>query len=561
MSKRLVCLAVGALLLVLSCLADAQQSQKVLRIGWIEFSGSAPGRSFANFLEGLREHGYIERQNTIIEFRSGEGRDDRLAEVAAELVRLKVDVIVADTNAATRAAQKATKTIPIVFIYGDPVGDGLVKNLAHPGGNLTGLSFFSLELSGKRLEMLKEAVPKTTRVAVLYDPDAQTHLRQLKEMGIVAQALGVQLQPLELRDSKLDFERLFQQAINQRANALLILPNPTVGLHRTRLFDLAAKNRLPAMYPHSRFSDAGGLMSYGPNLPDQYRRLAYFVDRIFKGAKPAELPVEQPTKFELVINLKTAKALGLTIPSNVLVWADRVIGHGGQMPEKTMATTYSSESQRRTNIPRIGVLSPGCGGPGLNEFRQGLRDFGYGDGQNIIIEYRCAEGDDGRLPALAAELLRMNVHIIVATNPRSGLAAQRLTSTIPIVVAGIGNPVGGLVKSTGELGENVTGSSFMASELGGKRLELLKEIIPRISRVAILANVINGNPAQETSIKEVDAVARSLGVQLQILNVKNPDEIQYAFSAMVKGKARALTVLTQGMFVINRTRIVELAAK
>jgi putative tryptophan/tyrosine transport system substrate-binding protein len=548
----------------------AQQPKKIPQIGWIALWGrNSPntgvfvGRKGPNinaFMDGLRERGYIEGQNIIIHYRSAEGREDRLYEIAGELVHLKVDVIIADTNAATRAAKKATTMVPVIFIYGDPVWDGLVASLAKPGGNLTGLSIVAPQMAGKRLELLRDTLPKISRVAVLLDPDAAVHRGQFAEIQPLAQALRVQLQALELRDSKLDFERLFQQAVNQRADAVLTLPNPTVTAHRKRMLDFVARSRLPAMYPDGRFTVEGGLMSYGPDLPDLYRRTAFYVDKILKGAKPADLPVEQPTKFELVINLKTAKPLGLTIPPKVLTWADRVISDASRMPEKSVATTYSSDSQRSAKIPRIGVLSPGSrGSPGLKAFRQKLRELGYIEGENIAFEYRSASGNEDRLPALAAELLRMNVDILVATNPRAARAAQQLTSTVPIVVTGIGNPVGGLVKSMDEPGVNVTGSSFMAPELGGKRLELLNEIIPKISRVAVLANV--GNIDRDKSIKEIESVARSLRVQLQVLNVKTPDEIENTFLAMEKGKAGALTVLTQGMFVLNRARVVELAAK
>jgi putative ABC transport system substrate-binding protein len=234
-------------------------------------------------------------------------------------------VIVANGNDATDAAKEATTTIPIVFVHGDPVWDGTVGSLAQPRNNLTGLSALSFELAGKRLELLRDGFPKISRVAVLLHPDAAVHRRQFADMEKVAQALGVQLQALELRNSRLDFDSIFQRAIGQRANALVTLPNPTVSRHRVRVLDFAAKNRLPAMYPYSSFTEAGGLMSFGSNYSHLLQRAAYYVDRILKGAKPPDLPVEQPTKFELVINLKTAKALGLTIPSKVLMWADRVI--------------------------------------------------------------------------------------------------------------------------------------------------------------------------------------------------------------------------------------------
>src|SRR5215510_10047761 len=301
--------------------AGAQQSKKIPRIAWIAFDGSRPPR---DFIAGLRGRGYVEGQSIIIEYRSAEGNEKRLSEIAAELVRLKPDVIVAANNAATNAAKKATSTIPIVFLNGDPIGDGVVGSFAHPGKNLTGLSEVSFDLAGKRLELLLDAFPKISRVAVIMGADA-THRRQFADIQKVAQALGVQLQALEYRITSLDFDLLFQRAINQHANALLTLRSTTAQMYRTRVVDFAAKNRLPAIYPIRVFADAGGLMFYGPNRGELLRRATYFVDRILKGVKPVDLPVEQPTKFELVINLKTAKQIGLTIPSKVVMWADRVI--------------------------------------------------------------------------------------------------------------------------------------------------------------------------------------------------------------------------------------------
>src|SRR5215475_8180316 len=301
--------------------AGAQQSKKIPRIGWIGFNGSRPPRDFK---AGLRERGYVEGQSVIIEYRSAEGNEKRFSEIAAELVRLKPDVIVANSNAATNAAKKATSTIPIVFLNGDPIGDGVVGSFAHPGKNLTGLSEVSFDLAGKRLELLLDAFPKISRVAVLLSADA-THRRQFADMQKVAQALGVQLQALEYQDLRLDFDSVLQQAVNRRANAFVVLSSPTVWRHRTRVLEFAAKNRLPAIYPSSQFVDLGGLMSYGPDYRDLLRRTAYYVDKILKGAKPSDLPVEQPTKFDLVINLETAHQIGLTIPQSVLYRADRVI--------------------------------------------------------------------------------------------------------------------------------------------------------------------------------------------------------------------------------------------
>ncbi len=287
--------------------AQAQQQKKIPRIGWIDIDGSGPRRGF---LTGLRERGYVEGQSVIIEYRSA---------------RLKVDAIVTTNNATTNAAGKATTTIPIVFItYGDPVGDGMIASLARPAGNMTGLSFLAVELSGKRLELLRDAFPKISRVAVLLDPDAPVHRRQFVEMKNLAKTLGVELLVLGPRGPKPDFKKEFQAAIAQRANALITLPDP-VRLNRKAIVDLAAKSRLPVMYPEGSFTEAGGLMFYGLVTSDLYLRAASLVDKILRGSKPSDLPVEQPTKFELVINLKAAKQLGLTIPPNVLARADKVI--------------------------------------------------------------------------------------------------------------------------------------------------------------------------------------------------------------------------------------------
>jgi putative ABC transport system substrate-binding protein len=306
-------------------LADAQQPVKVPRIGNL-----SPGSSYASpnreaFRQGLRDLGYVEGKNILIEYRYAEGKSDRLRGLAAELVRLKVDVIVTTGGQASRAAKATTTTIPIVFtLVSDPVGEGLVASLARPGGNLTGLSSVSQDLSGKRLELLKEAIPKVSRVAVLYDPNDPAKIAEFKEIEVNARPLGVQLQSLEVRSPD-EFESAFKTAIRAKAAALLVLPTSILITHRKRIAELATKNRLPAMFAYSQDVDAGGLMSYGPDFADLNRRAATYVDKILKGTKPADLPVEQPIKFHLGINLKAAKQIGLTIPPNVLARADRVM--------------------------------------------------------------------------------------------------------------------------------------------------------------------------------------------------------------------------------------------
>jgi len=274
----------------------------------------------------VRELGYVEGQNIAIESRWAEGKYDRLPGLAAELVRLKVDVLVTQAAPAIQAAKEATRTIPIVMaISGDPIGTGFVASLARPGGNITGLSLLATELSGKRLELLKEAIPKLSRVAVIWNSSSPGMAHRFREVQAAARALGVRLQSLEVRGDPSDFEGAFSAATKERPDGLLVVLDPFTTLHRRRIGEFAAGSRLPAVYGSSAFPEAGGLMSYGPNIPDMYRRAAFYVDKILKGAKPADLPVEQPRKFELVINLKTAKELGITIPPEVLLQADRVI--------------------------------------------------------------------------------------------------------------------------------------------------------------------------------------------------------------------------------------------
>jgi putative ABC transport system substrate-binding protein len=305
--------------------AEAQQTKKVPRIGFLTTSPSDfPDRNEA-FRQGLRELGYIEGKNIVIEWRYTEGERDRHPALTAELVRLKVDIIVAGSPTATVFLKEATSTIPIVMGYHtDPVGTGLVASLARPGGNITGLSVLAPELGGKRLELLKEIVPRLSRVIVLGSSTLPGNAQTLRETELAAGTLGVKLQFVDVVSPK-DIEAAFRRAITARADALLAQGSGLLNRHRTQVAELAAKNRLPAMYYAAEFVEAGGLMFYGVDFADLYRRAASYVDKILKGAKPADLPVEQPTKFELVINLKTAKQIGLTIPQNVLARADRII--------------------------------------------------------------------------------------------------------------------------------------------------------------------------------------------------------------------------------------------
>jgi putative ABC transport system substrate-binding protein len=334
MGLKTVGLVVTLTLIILTAplAADAQEAMKVYRIG--RLSAGSPGlESNAReeaFRQGLRELGYIEGQNLVLEYRSAEGSAERLPDLAAELVRLQLDVIVAGGTAAIHAAQGATRTIPIVMTASfDPVQEGFVASLARPGGNITGLSFLSTELPGKRLELLKETVPQSTRIAVMWNPVGPGYASRqvlLHNLAVAARALGLHLHVVEVRRAD-ELDTAFAALPPARADALLVMDDALVLSSRLggRLADLAATSRLPAMYEWREWVMAGGLMAYGPSLQDIYRRAATYVDKILKGATPADLPVEQPTKFELVINLKTAQALGITIPPTLLFLADEVI--------------------------------------------------------------------------------------------------------------------------------------------------------------------------------------------------------------------------------------------
>ena len=329
MKRKITVLALYAMLFAPSFPAEAQQPKKVPRIGYLSLLDPAAEFTRAEGIRlAMRELGYIEGQNIAIEYRYAEGKQDRAPEFAAELVRLNVDIIVAaGGNVAVRAAKNATQKIPIVMVGGgaDPVKAGLIASLARPGGNVTGFTNLGGELGGKRLELLQEAIPKLSRVAVLYEPAAPSAVVELKEvLPAAARALRLTMQPWDVRAAD-DFDKVFASLKRERPDGLYVLGGPLMTANLKRMVELESKNRLPSVHSNKEAVDAGGLMYYGADLADSYRRVAYYVDRIMKGAKPADLPVEQPTKFELVINLKTAKQIGLTIPQSMLYRADKII--------------------------------------------------------------------------------------------------------------------------------------------------------------------------------------------------------------------------------------------
>lgn len=312
---------------VLTVGPSTEAQPKTTRVGYLEFGSAAPGTPHLEaFRRGLREHGWIDGQNMVIEVRYAEGRQDRLPELAADLVRLKVDIIFASTTPSALAAKQATTTIPIVIGFvADPVGSGLVPRLARPGGNITGWTHLAgVELNAKRLEILKEAVPEAARIAALWNPANPIHGPSLKVIEAAARRLKVQLHAMAVRDPQ-NLQGAFSAMTQERVQALTVPPDGMFLAHQARIIDLAATHRIPAMYGVRELAGAGGLMAYGVNLPEMYRHGAFFVDRILKGAKPGDLPVEQPTKFELIINLTTAKALGLRIPQSLLIRADQLI--------------------------------------------------------------------------------------------------------------------------------------------------------------------------------------------------------------------------------------------
>jgi len=327
MERRTFLVMIAGGLLTAPLAAEAQQTAgKIPRIGFIGNSTAALEANLVGpFREGLRDLGYVEGRNILIEYRWAEGQYERFPALIAELIALKVDVIVTAGTPAALAVRKATTSIPIVMAaVGDPIGVGLVASLARPGGNVTGLTAIAPELEGKRLELLREVVPKLSHIAVLWNPDNSFHVGSLKETRAAAQVLGIKVQPLGVRISE-EFPAAFAAILRERPGALLVLADRIFLHNRTRIVDFEAKHRLPGVYAYRELVEAGGLMSFGPSYAGMHRRAAYYVDKILKGAKPSDLPVEQPTKFELVINLKTAKALGLTISQSVLGRADEVI--------------------------------------------------------------------------------------------------------------------------------------------------------------------------------------------------------------------------------------------
>jgi putative ABC transport system substrate-binding protein len=323
MIKKILNSLLTTFLMAIVCLAEAQQVAKLPRVG-ILFIGGKDQPHLESFKQGLRERGYTEGKNIILIYRYAEGKGERLSDLATELVREKVDVIVTTASSSALAARRVTQTLPIVMTTGNPLAPGLADSLAKPGGNVTGLSVMPTDLSVKRLELLKESFPKNTRIAVLWSPRDREAGNQFKETAEAAKILSLHLHPLEIKSAD-DIDLAFRAMTKARDQAIIIILSPLVTLNSKRIVELALKHRLPGIYPTGQFVEEGGLMSYGPSIADLYRRAATYVDKILKGTNPSQLPIEQPMKFDFIVNLKAAKQIGLTVPPNVLVRADRVI--------------------------------------------------------------------------------------------------------------------------------------------------------------------------------------------------------------------------------------------
>ena len=548
--------------------AQAQQAAAPL-VGFLH-GGSSDGAAHqaTNFHHGLHQIGYVEGRNVTTEYRWAEGHYDRLPALARDLVGNRPAVIAATGGVASAlAAKAASKDIPIVFLMGDdPVKFGLVTSLNRPGGNLTGVSFLAPALEAKRVELLRELVPTAGTIAVLVNPNSPGAEGRLRDVREAAGLLGQQFSIVNA-SSEGDFEVAFANVVQQRAGALIVVSDPFFTSRRDQLTALAASHRIPAIYHDREFAVAGGLMSYGASLAGAYQEVGFYTGRILKGERPTDLPVIQPTKFELVVNLKTAKALGLELPPI----AARPRRRGDRMKRREFITLLggaaaawplAARAQQPAKVPRIGFLHYGSPGPSpeVDAFRQGLRDLGYIEGKNINIEYRFASGRVERLPELAAELVHLKPDVIVSPTTAASLAAKQATGTIPIVIAGVADAVGaGLVASIARPGGNVTGLTSISAELGGKRLELVKGIVPTASRVAVLHD-----PADRSNVlllKGLQEAAPALGLTLQPLEVRELGEFEGAFIAISRERADALFGAPGVLTFEHQKTVVGLAAK
>ena len=530
--------------------AHAQHGDRMRRIGILMGTAADEPEAkarFAAFLQGLQQLGWTEGRNMRIDTRWGSGEIARLRKDAAELVALGPDVVLAGVGATTPAMQQVTRTLPIVFGQGvDPVGAGLVESLARPGGNTTGFLQLEYSLSGKWLELLKEISPSMTRVAVLREPGA-AGIGQWAVIAAVAASLGLELKPIDILRDAGEVERAMTAFARGSNGGLIVMVSAAALTHRDLIVALAARHRLPAVYFNRIFVTDGGLISYGANVIDQYRRAAGYVDRILKGEKPADLPVQAPTKYEMVINLKTAKALGLDRAAD----AARPRRRGDRMKRREFITLLGGAAAawplaahaQQPAMPVVGFLRSTRpeGFENLPEaVRAGLREGGYDVGRNVAIEYRWGNEQRDRLPALAAELIRKPVAVIVC-NGIAAVAAKAATATVPIVFVTGSDPVrDGLVTSFNRPGGNVTGISFVSGESAGKRLELLRQLVPGAATIGVMIDPRTNEGVVER--RDLEAAAKAVGQQLFVIEITADRDLEPAFASMVERKAGALLI-------------------
>ena len=545
--------------------ARAQQRERVRRIGVLGIADDVEAQSWVSVLvTRLQELGWTNGRNVQIDYRFGlVGRASNMQVLAKELIDLHPDLIIAVSTSATVPLSQQTTSIPIVFVgVSDPVGLGVVESLAHPGGNITGFTLFEFSIATKWLEVLKETAPHMTRIGVLVDPKIPTSAMYLRAIE-TAPTLSLPLTRVDVGDVA-DISRAFDAFAGASADGVIVLPGPVMLINREQIVATAARQRVPAIYPFRYFITSGGLVSYSVDLSDLYRRAASYVDRILRGEKPTDLPVQQPTKFELVINLKTAKALGL----DSAAVAARPRRRGDRMKRREFitllggaATTWPLAAHaQQAPRPVIGLLGSGTAAAQSEwtaALLQRLRELGWSEGRNLTIEYRWGEGRTERFSEIAAEFVQRKVTIILTHNTPPTLAAKQATSSIPIVFATAGDPIGaGIVASLARPGGNITGLSSQTPDAAGKKLELFRQVVPGLHRLATLADV--DNPYVALDLRQIKESASTLGIEVATFEIRRSEELESAFDAL-KQRVDALYVLPVPLLFANRGRISALA--
>jgi putative ABC transport system substrate-binding protein len=539
-------------------------------------SSGASEASIQTYRQGLQDFGYIDGQTMRLAERHSEGQQDRLPALAAELAALPVDVIVAVGTEAAQAAQQATSTLPVVFISSDPIGTGLVPSLAHPGGNLTGVSLFATPVAAKRLELLREVAPQITRAVVIWNPADPARVAEFAELQRAASVLAMELQSLEVRGPAPDISGAFTAVAQAAPDALLVLADPLLTPRRQEIVERAAATRLPAMYSSIEYVGGGGLMSYSvdPERRTAPHSLLRGSDR--QGCQARRPPGRAAPRVRVCHQPEDRPDAGADHPraraapgyrgASVIIGRRQFVQGVGVAGIALLAgcNNLGSPPQQSPRLHRVGFISVASPSTGvahlMDAFRQELGALGYAEGQHILIEERYAEGEEARLPGLIAELVQLPVDVLFAAGPLPPRIARDATSTIPIVLLYPGDPVADrLVASLARPGGNVTGLTTITSQLGVKRLELLKQTVPGMARVAVLDPP--DLPGSLWARRELAAAAGSLGVQLQLLEIREAGDLDTAFEAAVRERADALMVNGGPINFIHRSRIIAFAAQ